>query len=197
MPLPAWPGPLEGISIFDDKGNTLDTSMSNAAAGSLFLDPVEGATFRLTALGRDGQMDQATVTIAPRPDPPAIVEFATPTPEVASGDTVTLRWITNGGASVEIVDDMGTMVDISTKSVDVDTVDVVITRNTTFTFTVTNPAGSVSRNLTVNIGNPVMATCAANRTGSRRRPDAVAPCGKEKDSLWMDSAFSLRPLHSG
>ncbi len=157
-------GPLEGISIFDDKGNTLDTSMSNAAAGSLFLDPVEGATFRLTALGRDGQMDQATVTIAPRPDPPAIVEFATPTPEVASGDTVTLRWITNGGASVEIVDDMGTMVDISTKSVDVDTVDVVITRNTTFTFTVTNPAGSVSRNLTVNIGNPVMATLVADRT---------------------------------
>ena len=157
-------GPLESISIFDAQGNVLDTSASNPAAGSLFLDPTEAVTYRLTANGRDGQMQQATVTIAPRPDPPTVIEFATPTPEVAANDTVTLRWITNGGESIEIVDDMGAMIDVSMKSVDVDTVDVVVTRDTTFTFTVTNPAGSLSRNLTVTIGDPVTATLVADRT---------------------------------
>lgn len=157
-------GPVESITITDDDGNTLDTSMSNPAAGNVFVDPVELTGFRLTAIGRDGQMQQAQLTITPRPEAPGIVEFSTSTPEVASNSTVTLRWISNRGDSIEIVDDMGNMIDVSTKNVDVDTVDVVVTRNTTFTFTVTNLAGSVSRDLDILVGNPVTATLVADKT---------------------------------
>ncbi|CAN0145598.1 unnamed protein product, partial [Laminaria digitata] len=157
-------GPVASIIIEDQGGVALDTSAASPAGGVVFVDPTEAATYTLTATGRDGQMEQAIVSIAPVPDTPRIVEFAVDRDEVAANDTVTLSWITVNGVDISIVDDQNNPVDVLGKNPEVDTVDVTITRDTTFTFTVSNPAGAVDRDVSVRVGVPVMATLTANTT---------------------------------
>lgn len=119
-----------------------------AESGTLVVTPATTRTYRLTASNGCNTVTQdLTITVI---QPPTISAFTASASPVCSGAASTLSWTASGGTSATIsaAGLPGSPVSVNPNS---GSLTVNPTSSTTYTLTVTNSAGSVTRTVTVNV----------------------------------------------
>lgn len=157
-------GDVESISLTDDRGATIDTSGASRTNGSVLVTIEQPTTFTLEVTDVAGQTDVEMLTVDILPPLPSITFFRPRVGVIASGATARLDWNVEHAESLALVDDQGQVIDITGKDVLIDVVDVMLARDTTFTLTATNAAGSVSADALVEVGDVVTVALTASTT---------------------------------
>ncbi len=146
----------------NEEAMPLDLMGASNASGSLTILVTEESTYKLVAENGDGDMAEAMVTVSLLPPFPVINSFTASNSFVAMGETVTLSWDISHATMITLVDDLGASIDVSTKMVDTDMVDVVVDTDRVYTITASNLAGANTKQLLIAVGEPVTAQLMAD-----------------------------------
>ena len=144
-------------TLVDDQGNAVDISGQPADRGVVMVSPTQDTRYTITVTDEMGNMASAEAAIAVVAPAPQITRFtAMPNPVVLGNDT-TLRWeITGQVDTLTLIDNQGTMIDLTGKDVNNDSITVTINQMMArFTLTARNAGGMDSRMFTVTAGNQV------------------------------------------
>ena len=152
-----------------ENADTVDISgvgSVNAKAGTAPVSPTQTTTYTLTARGKSGTVNATavvTVSAAPVNPVPIVVSFSANPASIASGQSSTLAWQTQGADTVSI-SSLGSVALNGSSSVSP-------TQTTTYTLTAVNRAGQTTAAVTVTVGGapnpqglPMIVGFAANPT---------------------------------
>ena len=154
-------GAPTAVTLTSDLPETIDlTGVADVKDASVVVTPTRDTVYTLTITdGSTTETRTATVTVLP--DAPTISQFDASPNAVSVGGVTTLIWQVDGATQLSLVDGLGTVVDVSSKSVVSDTIDVTVDANTTYTLSATNAGGTVSQDVTVVVGDLVTITSFA------------------------------------
>ncbi len=154
--------PASLVITSDADGMPVDLMGASPAAGSLPVVVNQDTTYTLTAQNNEGDMITAMVTVQLLPPLPQIQLFDPSDTFVTAGSTVTLNWQVTGATALMLEDDTGAMIDLTGKMLDIDSIDVVINTDRTYTLTASNVAGDATSAVLIAVGDPVTAMLSSN-----------------------------------
>lgn len=125
-------------------------------------NPTTATDYVLTATNADGSVTSSSIHIAIGSGAPSIASFTATPSTIVNGQSVTLSWAQSLGTSASIDNGVGDVTGVSSKVVNP-------SATTTYRLTVTNTAGTVTRDVTVTLGTlgdvpPAIASFTASAT---------------------------------
>jgi len=130
------------------------TSLGTRTGNSVTVSPSTTTTYTLVATNSAGETTKdLIITVKPVPIPPAITSFTASSSNITKGQSSTLNWIVTGTEPINIsITSLGNRKGSS--------VSVSPETTTTFTLIAANPAGKVTKDLTITV-NDVITKFAA------------------------------------
>ncbi len=153
------------IEIVDADDMIVFTSneASETESGSTDVSPTQDASYTLIARNDYGEVSSSPLDITVVGAPTVTSFVASKSSDVVPDSMIDLSWETVGAESVEIRDaDMNL---ITSSDMNTGSVSVTITANTTFTLSATNPAGTITQDVTVTLlGSPSITSFTASKS---------------------------------
>lgn len=140
------------ITIVDELGNVLDTANTSPLVDDLNVVVDKPTTFTLTATNAGGSAT-ADVFVDAAPAP-VIQNFELDVLQIAAGEPVTLSWTTSNVTSLTLEATNGP-IDISTKGIAADSIQLNPTQSDAFTLTAANATGFVTAQRILIVSTPV------------------------------------------
>jgi hypothetical protein len=147
----------ESSTIFYATTNATSVTINNGvgaqgANGSAVVTPTASTTYTVTANGPNGTSASCSAAVTVTTGAvPQIIRFSAAPQNIVAGQPATLFWVVQNAASVSIDNGIGT-VSLGGSQ------DVTPTATTTYTLTATNPAGSVTSQVKINVSPAVKIT---------------------------------------
>ena len=152
-------------------------------SGSVLVSPSQTTTYTLTVTGPGGASTRQ-VTVSVGQNLPIISSFTASPPTIAPGQSSTLAWSSTGGTTATIDNGIGA-VPVSGQWT------VSPTMSTTYTLTVSNAGGAVTKQVavTVTAGVPVIADFSAS-------PSTITP-GQSSTLAWSSTGGTTATIDNG